>query len=73
MQDDRPSRVEERVLEFLNRPTILRWADVDAGFVERAGYRPVRASECTQPCMRDLALSMSFLVKKFSGFTLSIG
>ena len=36
-------------------------------------YRPVLASECTQPCMRDLTFSMSFLVKKSSGFTLSTG
>ena len=34
---------------------------------------PVRASELTQPTMRDLALSMSFLEKKSSGFTLSTG
>ena len=39
----------------------------------RGSYRPVRASECTQPCMRDLALAMSSLVKNFAGFTLSIG
>jgi hypothetical protein len=38
-----------------------------------ARHRPVRASEFTQPTMRDLALSMSFLEKKSSGFTLSIG
>ena len=36
-------------------------------------YRPVRASEFTQPTMRDLALSMSFFEKKSSGLTLSIG
>src|SRR5262245_33528774 len=36
-------------------------------------HRPVRASECTQPCMRDLAFSMSCFVKKSSGFTLSTG
>ena len=36
-------------------------------------YRPVRASECTQPCMRFLALAMSSLEKKSSGFTLSTG
>ncbi len=38
-----------------------------------ARQRPVRASELTQPTMRDLALSMSFLEKKSSGFTLSTG
>ena len=31
MQDDRPAQVEARVLEFLNRPTILRWAEVTLG------------------------------------------
>ena len=36
-------------------------------------YRPVRASELTQPTMRDLTFSMSFLVKKSSGFTRSTG
>ena len=35
--------------------------------------RPVRASELTQPTIRDLALSMSFFEKKSSGFTLSTG
>jgi hypothetical protein len=39
----------------------------------RGSYRPVLASEFTQPTMRDLALSMSFFEKKSSGFTLSIG
>src|SRR5271154_5965216 len=42
------------------------------GHGERS-YRPVRASECTQPCMRFLALAMSSLEKKSSGLTLSIG
>ena len=36
-------------------------------------YRPVRASECTQPCMRFLALAMSSLENKSSGLTLSTG
>jgi len=36
-------------------------------------YRPVRASECTQPTMRDWAFAISFLVKKSSGFTRSTG
>jgi hypothetical protein len=36
-------------------------------------YRPVRASELTQPTMRDLTFSISFFVKKSSGFTRSIG
>ena len=36
-------------------------------------HRPVRANECTHPTMRDLAFSMSFLVKKSSGLTLSTG
>ncbi len=36
-------------------------------------HRPVRASELTQPTMRDLAFSMSFFEKKSSGFTLSTG
>jgi hypothetical protein len=33
-------------------------------------HLPLRASECTQPCMRDLALAMSSLLKKSSGRTL---
>src|SRR5215831_5943384 len=36
-------------------------------------HLPLRASECTQPCMRDFAFAMSSLVKKSSGFTLSTG
>src|SRR5215211_3724755 len=38
-----------------------------------APHRPVLASECTQPAMRALAFSMSFLEKKFSGLTRSTG
>src|SRR5262245_23654523 len=38
-----------------------------------AAHRPVRASECTQPTMRDCALAISSLVKKSSGFTRSTG
>ena len=34
-------------------------------------YRPVRAKECTQPCMRDFALAMSLLLKKLLRSTLS--
>ena len=34
---------------------------------------PSAPANCTQPTMRDLALSMSFLEKKSSGFTLSTG
>ena len=33
----------------------------------------LRASECTQPAMRDLAFSMSLRLKKSSGLTLSTG
>src|SRR2546427_8424423 len=39
----------------------------------RGHHRPVLASEWTQPTMRDLAFSMSFLEKKSSGLTLSTG
>ena len=43
-------------------------------FPKRSGrYLPVRASEWTQPIMRDLALAMSFALKKSSGLTLSTG
>ena len=34
-------------------------------------YRPVRASEWTQPCMRDFALAMSLSLKKSLRSTLS--
>src|SRR6202040_172374 len=33
---------------------------------ERVIYRPLRANECTQPCMRFLALAISSLEKKSS-------
>ena len=36
-------------------------------------HRPLFASDVTQPCMRDFTFSMSFLVKKSSGLTLSTG
>ena len=31
VQHDRPAEVEARVLEFLNTPTVLRWAEVTLG------------------------------------------
>ncbi len=40
---------------------------------DRGAYRPDRASECTQPCMRFLALAMSSLENQSSGFTRSTG
>ena len=36
-------------------------------------HLPLRASECTHPAMRDFAFSMSLLLKKSSGLTLSTG
>ena len=60
------------------QPCNLVWAKRPPGarkgarrMMER--QRPVRAKECTQPTMRDLAFSMSFLVKKSSGLTRSTG
>src|SRR5215470_1127608 len=36
-------------------------------------HLPLRASECTQPCMHDLAFAKSSLLKKSSGLILSTG
>jgi hypothetical protein len=46
---------------------------VSSGTASKRRHRPLFASDVTQPCMRDFAFSMSFLVKKSSGFTLSTG
>ena len=55
----------------------LRFATCCAAPGTRAGdiiaQRPVRASECTQPTMRERAFSISFLLKKSSGLTRSTG
>ena len=61
--------------------SIIGQADLGSGpevelsrFPKRFGrYLPVRASQWTQPIMRDLALAMSFALKKSSGLTLSTG
>ena len=47
--------------------------DQDIGQQHLCSQRPLRASECTQPDMRERAFSMSFLLKKSSGLTLSTG
>ena len=79
------SDAARRLLQFAGDDSPPRDREVEAGEGARAvaravcvrrslaAQRPVRASELTQPTMRDLALSMSFLEKKSSGFTLSTG
>ena len=51
-------------------PSNPDFASLNPGYIH---YRPVRASEFTQPCMRFLALAMSSFENQSSGFTLSTG
>ena len=56
-----------------NLPTMYRRECAPLPTLRCNFYRPVRASECTQPAMRDFALAMSCFEKKSSGFTRSTG